>query len=113
MSNYYGMVRTNYFHVKDEEQFQALMAKVICGDGSLELWDNMKDANGNQLFGFGVYGGISGIQNPSSLPAVRTLVFRCKRVVPILYSAAVVEGVNVACTYHILCFRRILQYNGF
>lgn len=29
MSNYYGMVRTNYFHVKDEEQFQALMAKVI------------------------------------------------------------------------------------
>lgn len=61
MSNYYGMVRTNYFHVKDEEQFRALMAKVICGDGSLELWDDMKDANGNQMFGFGVYGSISGI----------------------------------------------------
>ena len=61
MSNYYGMVRTNYFHVKDEEQFRALMAKVICGDGSLELWDDMKDANGNRLFGFGVYGSISGI----------------------------------------------------
>ena len=61
MANYYGVVRTNYFHVKDEEKFRALMAKVICGDGSLEFWDDEKDADGNQLFGFGVYGSICGL----------------------------------------------------
>lgn len=61
MSNYYGVVRTNYFHVKDEEQFRALMRRVICGDGSIELWDDQRDEHGGQLFGFGAYGSISGI----------------------------------------------------
>ena len=56
MKNYYGVVRTNYFHVKDEEKFRALMAKVICDDGRLELWDDETDAAGDRLFGFGVYG---------------------------------------------------------
>ena len=61
MMNYYGVVRTNYFHVKDEEKFRALMAKVICDDGRLELWDDETDAAGDRLFGFGVYGSIGGI----------------------------------------------------
>lgn len=63
MSNYYGVIRTNYFHVKDEEQFRALMAKTAGDEGGIELWDDVKDADGKQMFGFGVYGGISGIQN--------------------------------------------------
>ena len=63
MSNYYGVVRTNYFHVKDEEQFRALMAKAIGDEDGIELWDDEKDRNGSQVFGFGVYGGISGVLN--------------------------------------------------
>lgn len=63
MSNYYGVVRTNYFHVKDEEQFRALMAKTAGDEDGIELWDDVKDADGKQMVGFGVYGGISGIQN--------------------------------------------------
>ena len=61
MANYYSAVRTNYFHVKDEDRFRALMARVVCDDGSLELWDDEADATGIQLFGFGSHGSISGI----------------------------------------------------
>ena len=67
MSNYYGVVRTNYFHVKDEEQFRALMAKAIGDEDGIELWDDEKDRNGSQVFGFGVYGGISGVLNHDGL----------------------------------------------
>ena len=63
MSNYYGVVRTNYFHVKDEEQFRALMAKTAGDEDGIELWDDVIDGDGNPMFGFGVYGGISGILN--------------------------------------------------
>ena len=35
MANYYGTVRTNYFHVKDEEQFRALMAKTAGDEDGL------------------------------------------------------------------------------
>lgn len=63
MSNYYGVVRTNYFHVKDEEQFRALMAKTAGDEDGIELWDDVIDGDGNPMFSFGVYGGISGIQN--------------------------------------------------
>ena len=63
MANYYGMVRTNYFHVKDEEQFRALMAKTAGDEDGIELWDDEQDKDGNQLFGFGVYGGIAGVLN--------------------------------------------------
>lgn len=61
MANYYGTVRTNYFHVKDEEQFRALMAKTAGDEDGIYLWDDETDNEGNQIFGFGVYGGISGI----------------------------------------------------
>ena len=63
MSNCYGVIRTNYFHVKDEEQFRALMAKTAGDEDGIELWDDVIDAEDKQMFGFGVYGGISGIQN--------------------------------------------------
>ena len=63
MSNYYGVVRTNYFHVKDEEQFRALMAKTAGDEDGIELWDDVIDGDGNLMFSFGVYGGISGILN--------------------------------------------------
>lgn len=63
MSNYYGVVRTNYFHVKDEEQFRALMAKTAGDEDGIELWDDVIDGDGNPMFGFGVYGCISGILN--------------------------------------------------
>ena len=63
MSNYYGVIRTNYFHVKDEEQFRALMAKTAGDEDGIELWDDVIDVEDKQMFGFGVYGGISGIQN--------------------------------------------------
>lgn len=61
MANYYGAVRTNYFHVKDEAQFRALMAKAAGDEDGIYLWDDERDKEGNQVFGFGVYGGISGI----------------------------------------------------
>ena len=63
MANYYGTVRTNYFHVKDEEQFRALMAKTAGDEDGINLWDDERDRDGKQVFGFGVYGGISGILN--------------------------------------------------
>ena len=63
MSNYYGVVRTNYFHVKDEEKFRALMAKTAGDEDGIELWDDVIDGDGNPMFGFGVYGGISGVLN--------------------------------------------------
>ncbi len=63
MSNYYGVVRTNYFHVKDVEQFRALMAKTAGDEDGIELWDDEVDGDGNPMFGFGVYGGISGVLN--------------------------------------------------
>lgn len=63
MSNYYGVVRTNYFHVRDEEQFRSLMSKASGDSDSIALWDDLKDSEGKRLFGFGVYGTINGVPN--------------------------------------------------
>lgn len=62
MANYCCTIRTNYFHVKDEEKFRALMDRVYGCEDNIELWQE-HDANGNTVFGFGVYGGISGLRN--------------------------------------------------
>ena len=62
MANYCCTIRTNYFHVKDEEKFRALMDRAYGCEDSIELWKE-RDANGNTVFGFGVYGGISGLRN--------------------------------------------------
>ena len=47
MANYECVIRTNYFHVKDEDQFRALM-DVVSAD-SLEFWEK-KDENGSPVF---------------------------------------------------------------
>lgn len=62
MANYCCTIRTNYFHVKDDENFRALMNHVYGCEDSVELWEE-KDENGRTVFGFGVYGGISGFRD--------------------------------------------------
>jgi hypothetical protein len=62
MANYCCAVRTNYFHVKDEEQFRKLMSRAYGTEDEIELWEE-KDSEGNAVFGFGLYGAISGVQN--------------------------------------------------
>lgn len=60
MANYYPITRTNYFHVKDEQQFRDLMNKIVVCDGDLEVWDGVTDENGGKTFGFGGYCSIDG-----------------------------------------------------
>lgn len=62
MANYCCTIRTNYFHVKDEDSFRNLMSRVYGCEDSVELWEE-KDKNGKTVFGFGVYGGISGLRD--------------------------------------------------
>ena len=61
MANYYSTVRTNYFHVNDEEKFRNVMRRVYGCEDTVELWEE-KDKDGKTVFGFGAYGGISGLQ---------------------------------------------------
>ena len=61
MANYCSTVRTNYFHVKDPEKFRELMSRVYGNEESIDIWEK-KDPDGNLVFGFGVYGGISGLR---------------------------------------------------
>lgn len=60
MANYCCVYRTNYFKVKDNEKFKEFMTHVYAED--LEVF-HKKDENGNELYGFGGYGGISGYFN--------------------------------------------------
>ncbi len=60
MANYCSAVRTNYFHVSDEGRFRKLMGQVYGCEDDVELWEE-KDKDGQSVFGFGCYGGISGI----------------------------------------------------
>lgn len=62
MANYCCTIRMNYFHVKDEDSFRNLMSRVYGCEDSVELWEE-KDKNGKTVFGFGVYGGISGLRD--------------------------------------------------
>lgn len=62
MANYCCAIRTNYFHVKDDEAFRTLMNRVYGCEDSVELWEK-KDKDGRTVFGFGVYGGISGLKD--------------------------------------------------
>lgn len=60
MANYNCTIRTNYFHVNDNKKFEEFMTHVYGED--LEVFHNV-DANGNTVYGFGGYGGISGYFN--------------------------------------------------
>ena len=62
MANYCCTIRTNYFHVKDEDKFRDLMSRVYGCEDSIHLWEE-KDSDGKAVFGFGVYGGIAGLRN--------------------------------------------------
>ena len=59
MANYECTVRTNYFHVKDEEAFRKLMEGIVSEYG-IELFEK-NDPEGEKLFGFGSYGSLYGI----------------------------------------------------
>lgn len=64
MANYEGFVRTNYFRVKDEEQFRELMSKVVGEYEEPEVWTR-EGKNGETFFAFGCYGEICGLRtNP-------------------------------------------------
>lgn len=60
MANYNSTIRTNYFHVKDEVEFRKFMSRVHGCEDDVQLWEETDD-DGNIVFGFGVYGGISGV----------------------------------------------------
>lgn len=62
MANYCCTIRSNYFHVKDDEAFRALMDRVYGCEDSVELWEE-RDKDGRTVFGFGAYGGISGLRD--------------------------------------------------
>lgn len=62
MANYCCTVRTNYFHVKDEDKFIDLMNRAYGCEDEIQLWER-KDQDGKTTFGFGVYGGIAGLRN--------------------------------------------------
>lgn len=62
MANYYCVIRTNYFHVKNETAFKEFMARVEGTEEAISLWEE-KDSHGQTVFGFGVYGAISGVRN--------------------------------------------------
>lgn len=63
MANYCCTIRTNYFHVKDDSAFRQMMSRVYGCEDSVELWEE-KDKDGRTVFGFGTYGGISGLRDP-------------------------------------------------
>lgn len=60
MANYTCAIRTNYFRVKDEDAFRNLMGRVCGDDDQVELWEET-DKDGTHRFGFGCYGGITGV----------------------------------------------------
>lgn len=55
MANYMCTIRTNYFHVIDENKFLDLMNRVY-GEDTVNVFRGY-----DNTFGFGCYGGISGI----------------------------------------------------
>lgn len=59
MANYECVLRSNYFHVKDEESFRAFMNTVSGED--IHLWEEKDERDGSTLFGFGCYGSIYGV----------------------------------------------------
>lgn len=60
MANYECTVRTNYFHVKDEEAFRKLVERIVSDDRIWLFEEN--DSDGKKLFGFGSYGSLDGIR---------------------------------------------------
>ena len=59
MANYNCAIRTNYFRVRNEAEFEEMMSHVYGSEDNIDLWKET-DKNGNTVYGFGCYGGISG-----------------------------------------------------
>lgn len=62
MANYICTIRTNYFHVKDEEKFRELMSRAYGEEDNIYLFEK-QDSEGKNKFGFGLYSGIAGVRN--------------------------------------------------
>lgn len=58
MANFYCVQRSNYFHVKDPDNFREGM-KHVCGE-DIHFWEETDEA-GAPVFGFGSYGKIDGM----------------------------------------------------
>lgn len=67
MANHECTVRTNYFHVKDEEAFRKIVEGIVSEYG-IELFEK-NDPEGEKLFGFGSYGSLHGYQKLQSCVA--------------------------------------------
>lgn len=76
MANYNCAIRTNYFHVKDSELFRQFMSRVYGADDSVELWEE-KDTDGQTVFAFGCYGGISGLRDALDVDEAGYDAFTC------------------------------------
>lgn len=64
MANFEGVMRTNYFHVKNADVFFRFMDEVETDDGKLQV---LKKGNvADNLLGFGCYGEILGVKDPKT-----------------------------------------------
>ncbi len=59
MANYDSCVRTNYFHVTDEDKFMDLLENHIVGEDNILDFSKLAE-DGSKVFGFGCYGSIDG-----------------------------------------------------
>lgn len=57
MSNYYSVVRTNYFRVTDEEELRKVIGKIQNQNSEIELWE-LQTRDGGKAFAFGGDGSI-------------------------------------------------------
>ena len=64
MANYECVTRSNCFRVKDPEAFREFMSHVY-GSGKINLWEK-KDEDDRLVFGFGLFGEISGYKAEDS-----------------------------------------------
>lgn len=62
MANYCCAMRSNYFRVKDPDEFRSFICSVCTTDDALSLWEK-EDASGNKLFAFGSYGNVCGFDD--------------------------------------------------
>lgn len=63
MANYSCVIRTNYFHVKDEDRFLSLIESTYSECGDIEVITKYNKLK-NPLYGFACCGWIDGVMNP-------------------------------------------------
>ena len=61
VANYCCAIRSNYFRVKDEEEFREIMSHVYGSEDEISLFEEVLD--NQRFFGFGLYGSIAGLCN--------------------------------------------------